>query len=79
MRPPPTEIKFDEESRPNRSWVEWIRQDLFNMVSLDNGSGATAERPVNGIKEGSRYFDTDLGIPIFYDGTNWIDASGSTV
>jgi hypothetical protein len=28
---------------------------------------------------GARYFDTTLGIPIWYDGTNWVDATGTTV
>ena len=25
------------------------------------------------------YFDTTLGIPVWYDGTNWVDATGGTV
>ena len=81
MRPPPTEIPFDENERPHKSWIEWIREDLFNMVSLDNGSGTTGERPVNGIKNGSRYWDTTLELPIWYDldNTKWIDAAGNTV
>ncbi len=79
MRPPPIEEVFDLEEKPNRSWVEWFRQDLFNVVSLDNGSGTTANRPVDGIKVGSRYFDDTLGIPIFYDGAGWIDAQGNSV
>ena len=41
-------------------------------------NGATAGRPV-GPNSGYNYFDTDLGIPIWYDGTNWIDATGTTV
>lgn len=28
---------------------------------------------------GARFFDTTLGIPIWYDGANWVDATGTTV
>lgn len=81
MRPPPIETPFDENERPSRNWVTWIRQDLFNMASLDTGSGPTGSRPVNGIKNGSRYWDTTIGRPIWYDldNTKWIDAAGTTV
>ena len=41
-------------------------------------SYATASRPTPaGV--GAMVFDTDLGIPIWHDGTNWIDAAGNTV
>ena len=40
--------------------------------------GITEEKPFIP-KIGECYFDTDLGIPIWYDGTNWIDATGTTV
>lgn len=38
----------------------------------------TANRPATPINY-QMYFDTTLGIPIWYDGTNWIDAAGITV
>ena len=38
--------------------------------------GTTSERPENP-KEGRRYFDTTIGLPIWFDGTNWIDADGN--
>ena len=41
-------------------------------------NGATGARPVGPVT-GQRYFDTTLGIPIWYDGTNWVDATGSSV
>lgn len=41
-------------------------------------SGLTAERPtVNQI--GYQYFDTTLGKPIWWNGTVWKDAAGTTV
>jgi len=77
VRLPPTQSAFDNDGKPSREWTEWIRNELYPNANLD--SGVTADRPVNGIIVGSRYFDTTLGIPIWYDGTNWIDAQGTTV
>ena len=39
--------------------------------------GATADRP-SAPSTGTPYFDTDLGIPLWYNGTNWVDATGAT-
>ena len=41
-------------------------------------SGTTAKRPVLA-RAGQTYFDTDLGKPIFYTGTKWVDATGADV
>jgi len=41
-------------------------------------NGATGARPGTPLT-GHEYFDTTLGIPIWYDGTNWVDAQGVTV
>ena len=38
--------------------------------------GISANRPSNP-DTGDPYFDTTLGIPIFYNGTNWVDALGT--
>jgi len=41
-------------------------------------SGTTADRPT--VKEiGFQYFDTDLGKPIYWDGSQWVDANGTAV
>lgn len=41
-------------------------------------SGTTSGRPGSPV-EGQRYFDTDLGQPIWYDGTDWVDSQGTVV
>jgi hypothetical protein len=41
-------------------------------------SGDTASRPATPLI-GFSYFDTDLNKPIWFDGTNWVDATGTTV
>lgn len=47
----------------------------------DNRSGTTAQRStVSPSPEiGQNYFDTTLGKPIWFNGTNWVDATGTTV
>jgi hypothetical protein len=42
-------------------------------------SGPTADRPTTNLVVGDYYFDTDLNLPIWYDGTDWIDAAGTVV
>jgi hypothetical protein len=41
-------------------------------------SGATSGRPT-GVSIGAMYFDTSLHIPIWWNGTVWVNASGGTV
>lgn len=41
-------------------------------------SGATGSRPT-AIQAGQFYFDTTLGKPIWYDGSQWVDATGAVV
>ena len=41
-------------------------------------SGATAARP-SSPSTGQHFFDTTLIKPIWYNGTNWVDATGTTV
>jgi hypothetical protein len=51
------------------------------FVSPDSrvvGSGTTAQRPTT-VTIGFMYFDTTLGIPIFWNGTGWRNASGGVV
>lgn len=42
-----------------------------------NGQGVTANRPSG--QTGLQWFDTTLGKPIWYNGTNWIDSTGTKV
>jgi hypothetical protein len=41
-------------------------------------SGNTASRPTEDLAVGEVYFDTTLGFPIWWDGTNWVDATGAS-
>lgn len=53
--------------------------DNFTQNVTVPPSGATANRPTERLEVGQYYFDTTLGIPIWYDGTNWINAAGTVV
>ena len=53
--------------------------DSFNRAILNPDSGTTANRPTAGLSIGQFYFDTTLNIPIWYKGSGWVNASGTTV
>ena len=57
--------------------------DNFTQASIIPDSGTTANRPANTtlikLQTGQVYFDTTLGIPIWWNGTNWVNASGTVV
>ncbi|PKF75723.1 glycosyl hydrolase family 28-related protein [Chryseobacterium sp. PMSZPI] len=42
-------------------------------------SGTTAARPTGSLDPGFRYFDLDLGIPVYWKGTQWVKADGAPV
>jgi hypothetical protein len=41
--------------------------------------GTTAQRPGFDLNIGQQFFDQTLGIPIWWNGQNWVNASGATV
>lgn len=51
--------------------------DTINMPTSPRNSGTT--RPSNGVGVGQAFFDTNLGKPIFWTGTKWVDATGADV
>ena len=57
--------------------------DNFTQAAAIPLSGVTADRPLDTVQIplaiGQFYFDTTLGIPIWYNGTVWKNASGTTV
>jgi hypothetical protein len=80
----PTEYKqpyFDDYSKVLRLYFAQI--DSFTQAIAIPPSGTTANRPVDNVQVplsvGQYYFDTTLGRPIFWNGTAWINASGTVV
>ena len=51
---------------------------LVSPGQVVQASGTTAQRPTT-IEVGSKYFDTTLGIPVFWNGAAWVNASGAVV
>ncbi|AGO49695.1 virion structural protein [Cellulophaga phage phi13:2] len=49
----------------------------FLLDGDERTSGTTANRP-SSPATGKFYLDTTLNLPIWYNGTNWIDATGTT-
>lgn len=57
--------------------------DNFTQASVVPLYGITADRPVENLQAplpiGLYYFDTTINRPIFWNGTNWINAAGTVV
>ena len=53
-------------------------QQAINTLSTPS-AGITAARPSTGLQVGQFYFDTTINRPIWWDGTNWINAAGTVV
>lgn len=48
------------------------------VVANFPGYGTTVQRPEDP-GTGDLYFDTDLGLPIWWNGAAWVDATGGVV
>lgn len=53
--------------------------DNFTGFLAQPISGTTAERPAIQLHVGQTFFDTSINRPIWWNGTNWINASGTIV
>lgn len=77
MAAPMHEPVADQTRRFSRPWLQWV--DLIDRtVRAVREAGPTANRPTARLWVGRQYFDTDLGYPVWYDGSQWVDASGTT-
>jgi hypothetical protein len=52
--------------------------DAINTLSTPS-AGITAARPSTGLQVGQFYFDTTINRPIWWTGSNWINAAGTVV
>lgn len=50
--------------------------DNFTQNIIIPASGTSANRPTDQLLVGQFYFDTTLGFPIYWNGTDWINAIG---
>ena len=77
--PTPEYNKVQQELFSNALRLYFNRLDDYNISSSTPASGVTAARPTTRILIGQFYFDTTLGIPIWWNGSVWVNASGTTV
>ena len=69
-------------NRPIWRNTDWQWREIDGCVVGTPRSGTKTERPTVGnhaIKAGFVYFDTDLNKPIWWTGTQWVDATGAKV
>jgi hypothetical protein len=62
-------------TEPWRNWLSQVRLICFAQQEF----GTTANRPVENLYAGRRYWDSTLQKPIFYTGSGWKDAAGGAV
>ena len=68
---------LDEVTKQLRLYFNQI--DNFTQAINTPANGTTAARPVVNLQIGQFYFDTTLGFPVWYNGTDWVDATGTVV
>ena len=82
LQPLPTRGPVDSvgpDGKPrevNRPWAAPLQQ-MWQVCFASQQAGTTARRPTVSLWIGRIYFDTTLGYPIWWDGTQWVDATGT--
>lgn len=67
-----------ETEATDLGWRRRARDTVNALVQRTSGQGTTSERPRSPLT-GMQYYDTTLGLPIWYSGTAWINATGAVV
>ena len=57
---------YDEKVQSLESEISALKAKLATVAS-----GATEQRPTENLVVGQQYFDTTLGVPVFWNGTEW--------
>lgn len=68
----------DDANRNNAIEITTDYIKLKTTYAVLERADTTTNRP-GSPRIGQFYFDTDLGLPIWYDGAQWIDAAGNAV
>lgn len=61
-----------------RGFSAWLMQ-VFRICFDVQNSGTTADRPSTNLYTGKPYFDTTLGIPIWFKTAGWVNSAGAPV
>ena len=59
-------------------WTNFFSSVFQVLVALTQ-SGTTAQRPTVFLWTGRPYYDSTLGLPIYYKGPGWVKADGTAV
>jgi hypothetical protein len=51
----------------------------FSQALATPDFGTTTQRPATKLLTGQQFFDTTLGIPIWWSGSKWVNSSGTAV
>ena len=75
---PPIKFPFNPDGTLTPAWEEWIL-GVYRSAKKYQGTGLTAGRPTNSLEVGDWYWDQTLSKPIWWNGSVWKDATGTTV
>jgi hypothetical protein len=76
----PMEYDHNRDDQLNQNLrIYFNNLDAFLTAISTPQNGTTANRPTLNLQIGQFYYDTTLGIPIYWNGTVWKNASGTTV
>ena len=79
IQAPPNQSELQDKAGKVSALWQLFFSSLFISVTALQQSGTTAQRPTKGLYVGRPYFDTTLGYSINYNGTVWVDGSGTPV
>jgi len=57
----------------------FVQLNNFTSAVIVPPSGTTTQRPTLKLQVGQYFFDTTLGIPIYWNGNQWINSTGTVV
>jgi len=57
----------------------FVQLNNFTSAVIIPASGTTTQRPTLKLQVGQYFFDTTLGIPIYWAGTKWVNSTGTVV
>jgi len=76
----PTDYSQQYQDQMNNALRLYFNQiDGFTQAIAIPDTGSTTQRPTQNLLVGQIFFDSTLGIPIWWAGTKWINASGTAV
>jgi len=76
---PPEYSKQYQDQISNVFRLYFTQIDNYTQASAIPANGTTANRPTSNLQIGQFYYDTTLGYPIWWSGSVWKNASGTTV